>query len=167
MLIKKILTPVSDVLDKVCSVAIVIMLGLMVIITGAQIVCRTWFTALSWSDEVTRYLLIWSTFFGATCVYRHGGNISITFVQNAFPEKVAKVLRSLVHAICLVLFAVLFYYGCMYTGKLTKTATALPIKMKYVFVCIPISMIIMMYHAFVMMLDEILAKPNAEKEVKG
>ena len=55
----------------------------------------------------------------------------------------------------------------MYTGKLTKTATALPIKMKYVFVCIPISMAILMYHAFVMMLDEILAKPNAEKEVKG
>ena len=62
MVLKKILTPVSNALDKLCSVLIVIMLGLMVLITGAQIICRTWFTALTWSDEVTRYLLIWSTF---------------------------------------------------------------------------------------------------------
>ena len=56
--IKKLLTPVSNLLDTVCSAAIVFMLGAMVVITGAQIICRTWFTALSWSDEVTRYLLI-------------------------------------------------------------------------------------------------------------
>ncbi|MGN0776319.1 MAG: TRAP transporter small permease, partial [Candidatus Ventricola sp.] len=71
--LKKVLTPVSDALDKLCSVLIVIMLGVMVLVTGAQIVCRTWFTALSWSDEVTRYLLIWSTFLGASVVYRHSG----------------------------------------------------------------------------------------------
>ena len=136
----KILQKISDWLDKICGAIIVVMIGAMVVITTAQIICRTWFTALTWSDEVTRYLLIWSTFLGATCVYRHGGNIAITFVQEALPEKVGRALKVLVHVICMVLFAVLLYYGCMYTGKLTKTATALPIKMKYVFVCIPISM---------------------------
>ena len=91
--IKKILTPVSTLLDTVCSAAIVFMLGAMVVITGAQIICRTWFTALSWSDEVTRYLLIWSTFLGATVVYRHGGHISVTFLQDAVKPKAAKALR--------------------------------------------------------------------------
>lgn len=167
MKVKGYLDKISNALDKIFGALIVVMLGAMVIITAGQIVCRTWFTALSWSDEVTRYLLIWSTFFGATCVYRHGGNISITFVQNVFPPKVSRVLRIVVHLVCMILFAVLLYYGCMYTGKLTKTATALPIKMKYVFICIPVSMAVMMYHAFVMMLDEILAKPDAQKEVKG
>ena len=90
---KTYLDKTSDWLDKICGVLIVVMLAAMVVITGAQIVCRTWFTALAWSDEVTRYLLIWSTFLGATCVYRHGGNISITFVQEALPPKAARVLR--------------------------------------------------------------------------
>ena len=161
MLIKKILTPVSDVLDKVCSVAIVIMLGLMVIITGAQIVCRTWFRALSWSDEVTRYLLIWSTFLGASVVYRHSGHISVTIVQDAVPPRLSKILRVAVHVICFVLFTVLLYFSCTYCMKLNKTATTLPIKMKYIYLCVPISMVILMVHSLLMAVEE------ATKEVKA
>ena len=159
--IKKILTPVSNLLDTVCSAAIVFMLGAMVIITGAQIICRTWFTALSWSDEVTRYLLIWSTFLGATVVYRHNGHISVTLLQDAVSPKLAKALRVLVHVICFVLFAVLFHYSSLYCMKLKKTATAMPIKMKYIYSCIPVSMAIMMVHALLMGTEEAL------KEVKG
>ena len=105
MILKKILSPVSDALDRVCSVLIVAMLGLMVVITTAQIVCRTFFTSLSWSDEVTRYLLIWSTFLGATCVYRHSGNIAITFIQDLVPKKLGAVMRMAVHVICCFLCA--------------------------------------------------------------
>ena len=160
-LIKKILTPISDVLDKVCSVAIVVMLGAMVAITGAQIICRTWFTALSWSDEVTRYLLIWSTFLGATVVYRHNGHISVTLLRDAVGPRLAKVLRVLVHVICFALFAVLLHYSSLYCMKLKKTATALPIKMKYIYSCIPVSMGIMMIHAL------LLGTTEALTEVKG
>ena len=45
------------------------MLLLMVIITGAQIVCRIFFKSLQWSEEATRYLLIWCSMLGAGCVY--------------------------------------------------------------------------------------------------
>ena len=161
MIVKKILTPISDALDKVCSLLIVLMLGAMVIITGAQIICRTWFTALTWSDEVTRYLLIWSTFLGATVVYRHNGHISVTLVQDAVKPKTAKALRVAVHAICFVLFAVLLYYSTLYCIKLKKTATAMPIKMKWIYMCIPISMGIMMIHSLLMGTEE------AMTEVKG
>lgn len=159
--IKKVLTPVSNALDKVCSALIVFMLGAMVIVTGAQIVCRTWFTALSWSDEVTRYLLIWSTFLGATVVYRHNGHISVTLLQDAVSPKLAKILRMLVHVICFALFAVLLHYSPLYCLKLKKTATAMPIKMKYIYSCIPVSMAINMVHSLLMISEE------AMKEVKG
>ena len=161
--LKKLLTPVSDALDKVCGLLIVLMLGLMVVITGAQIVCRTWFTSLSWSDEVTRYLLIWSTFLGATCVYRHSGHISISLVQDSVPKPVGKALRVAVQVICFVLFTVLLFFSVQYCGKLKKTATALPIKMKYVYLCIPISMVINMIHALVLGLGEL----TDSKEVKS
>ena len=158
----KTLEKISDFLDRFCGVLIVFMIGAMVIITTAQIIFRTWLTALTWSDEVTRYLLIWSTFLGTTCVYRHSGNISITVFQEAFPEKAAAVLKILVHVICMVLFVVLCYYGCQYVTKLNKTATTLPIKMKYVFICVPVSMAICAFHALVMMLEETIGKKAKE-----
>ena len=161
MALKKILDMISGALDKVCGAISVLMIAAMVILTAAQIVCRTWFTALSWSDEVTRYLLVWSTFLGATCVYRHGGNISITFIQEAFPAKISKVLRIAVHAVCFALFAVLLYYGWKYVGNLNRTATSIPLKMSQIYLCMPISMLILMIHALVMTIDE------CAKEAKG
>ena len=103
----KVLQKISSVLDSIFGFLVVIMIGAMVIITTAQIICRVWFTALSWSEEVTRFLLIWATFLGATCVYRRSGNIAITAVQTMFPEKTQKILRILVHLICFCLFAAL------------------------------------------------------------
>ena len=161
----KVLRKISDALDTVCGAVIVFMIGAMVIITTAQIICRTWFTALSWSDEVTRYLLIWSTFLGATCVYLHSGNISITFIQESFPPKITKILKILVQAICLVLFVILCWYGAQYCTHLKKTATSLPIKMSYVFVVVPVSMAICAFHALVLLLEELTGK--GEKEVSG
>ena len=163
MALKKILDPISDALDRVCSVLIVIMLGLMVVITTAQIICRTWFTALSWSDEVTRYLLVWSTFLGASVVYRHSSHISVTLLQEKVSARVGQIMRVAVHVICFALFTVLLFYSVRYCGKLNKTATAMPIKMKYIYLCIPISMGVMMVHALTMMVHEILG----EREVKS
>ena len=154
MTITKVLDRISDVLDKICGAVCVLMIAAMVLLTTLQIVFRTWFTALSWSDEVTRYLLVWSTFLGATCVYRHSGNISITFIQEAFPMKISKALRVVVHVVCFVLFAVLLYYGWQYVGSLNRTATSIPLKMSQVYLCMPISMLILMIHALVMTIDE-------------
>ena len=88
------------------EVVIVAMLGIMVVVTGAQIVCRVFFTSLSWSEEATRYLLIWSTLLGAGCVYKHAGHISITLLQDLLPEKAKDVIQILIHGLCILLFEI-------------------------------------------------------------
>ena len=149
------MTKLSYFLDKICGVLIALMLGLMVIFTIAQVVCRTWFTSLSWSEEATRFLLIWSTLLGAACVYRHKGNIAITIIQDLFPESIQKILRIVVHAVCLTLFCVLCYYGFLYCGRQVRTAAAIPIKMKYIYMCLPVSMMILIVHSTAMIFEEL------------
>lgn len=155
MRIIKALSKFSGFLDTLCGVLIVLMLSLMVIFTMAQIICRMWFTSLSWSEEATRFLLIWSTFLGASCVYRHSGNIAINIVQDLFNAKIKKFLKITVHFICLVLFLILFYYGILYCSRQVRTAAAIPIQMKYIYSCLPLSMIIMAYHAAVMIIENL------------
>lgn len=159
-----VLKKIGDALDRVCGVLIVLMVAAMVVITTAQIIWRVGsgvipgMRPLSWSEEVTRFLLIWATFLGASCVYRRGGNIAITAVQELFPEKARRVLKVAVHAVCFFLFAVLLYYGVTYCNKQVRTAAALPVKMKYIYMCLPIGLGICMYHALVMALEAILGK---------
>ncbi len=154
----KILSRLSMILDNICGFLIAVMLALMVVFTIAQVICRTWFTSLSWSEEATRFLLIWSTFLGAACVYRHNGNIAITIIQDLFPDSIKRFLKTLVHGICFILFCILCYYGFLYCGRQVRTAAAIPIKMKYVYMCLPISMIILAIHAVTMFLESFKTK---------
>ena len=126
-------------IDKICLYLVVIMIAAMVCITCAQIICRIWFTALSWSDEATRYLLIWSTFIGASCVYRAKGHISITALQNAIPHhKIQKALQIFVHLLCLVVCVIGVYYGITYALKQSaQLSPAMRIPMSYIYLALP------------------------------
>ena len=164
----KILNKIGDIIDNVCGALTVVMVAVMVLVTAAQIICRilsgpvSWIRPLSWSEEVTRFLLVWASFVGATCAYRHGANIAITAVQGLFPENIQRVLKALVHLVCMALFIALMYYGILYCGKQVRSAAALPIKMKYVYMIIPISMGVLVYHSFTMMLGELLGGKEAK-----
>ena len=145
----------SDILDKLMEVVIVFMLGAMVVITGAQIVFRIFFTSLAWSEEATRYLLIWSTLLGAGCVYKHAGHISIPLLQDLLPEKAKDVIQILIHGLCIllhglcgVLFILVVWYGIQYFGRQGKQLSpAMRLPMRYVYTCIPIGCGIMAFHA--------------------
>ncbi len=138
----------SDILDKIAEVIIVVMLGAMVLITGAQIICRLFFTALSWSEEATRYLLIWSTMFGAGCVYKHSGHISISVLQDMLPEKAKDILQIAVHILCMILFGLIVFYGIQYFGRQgSQLSAAMRLPMRYVYTCIPVGCGLMFFHA--------------------
>ncbi len=137
----------SDSIDKIVLAIVVAMLGAMVLVTTAQIVCRLARHSLLWSEEVCRYLLVWATFLGASCVYKSGAHISITLVQGLFPPKVQRVIRIIVHIICILTFCAVVYFGIMYAGKQHQLAPSLRIPMKYMYYSVPIGFGLMIIHA--------------------
>ena len=156
----------SDILDKLMEIVIVFMLGAMVVITFLQIVSRIFFTAIPWTEEATRYLLIWGTLFGAGCVYKHGGHISVSLLSGALPEKPKKLLQLVVHLLCLLLFSIIVVNGVRYFGKQgNQLSAALRLPMRYVYLCIPCGAGIMIVHA----LDAALRLffPEEKKTAKG
>lgn len=137
----------SDNIDKIVLAIVVVMLGAMVVVTTAQIVCRLTRNSLLWSEEVCRYLLVWATFLGASCVYKSGAHISITVVQNLFPPKTQRVIRIVVHVICILTFCAVVYFGILYAGKQHQLAPALRIPLKYMYYSVPIGFSLMILHA--------------------
>ncbi|HYE82672.1 MAG TPA: TRAP transporter small permease, partial [Clostridia bacterium] len=117
MVVVKAINKASDLVDKVCCAFIVALLTGMVLVTSAQIICRVFFNALSWSEEVARYLLVWSTFIGAGCVYKKGGHISVLILQDLLPAGLRKAAQVLVHVLCGAFFVLAAYYGFKYMGR--------------------------------------------------
>ncbi len=155
----------SDILDRVMEYVIVAMLGIMVVVTGAQIVCRVWFTALSWSEEATRYLLIWSSLCGAGCVYKHSGHISITVLGDFLPYRARKILQIVVHLLCMMAFAVIVLYGIQYYGRQgNQLSPTMRLPMRYVYLCIPAGAAVMFIHgadAVLQNLQQLMGKEAA------
>lgn len=148
MAVVKAINKVSNLVDKVCSVTLVALLVGMVVTTSLQIICRVFFSALSWSEELTRYFLVWSTFIGASCVYKRGGHISVTFVQEKMSLKLQKVSKILVHLLCGAFFVITVYYGFKYMGRQgTQLSAAMRIPMSRVYLAIPIGGSVMLLHA--------------------
>ncbi len=157
----------SEVLDKVMEYVIFVMLLLMVIITGAQIVCRMFFQSLQWSEEATRYLLIWSSMLGAGCVYKHGGHIAVTVLQDAVPSGIRNGMKLLVHALCFVLCVAVVFYGVKYFGKQgTQLSPSLRWPMRYIYLGIDFGCGFMAVHALDAFLRQ-LFKLDEKEEVES
>jgi TRAP-type C4-dicarboxylate transport system, small permease component len=90
----------SDWVNQICATLCTVTISAMVLVTGAQIVCRLYFSPLVWSEELTRYLLVWSTFLGASCVYKKLGHINVTAIKDLFPPAVQTVLGVTAHLLC-------------------------------------------------------------------
>jgi len=152
-----------DGIDKVCIAVTVAMIAAMVAVTIAQIICREYFTALQWSEEVCRYLLVWATFLGASCVYKEGSHITITFLQEKFSPEKQKYIRVLVHIICIVAFIAVVYFGVKFSLKQKQLAPSLRIPMKYMYFSVPIGFGLMALHAVNEVIQTLTQKGGEEK----
>lgn len=147
MAVMKAFHKLSEWLDYACGGVCVVCVAAMVILTGAQIVCRVWFTALAWSEELTRYLMVWATFLGASCVYRRSGHISVTVIRALFPVSCQRAMQVCCHLLCGAFCLAAVLYGIDYMGMQSRQlSAALRIPMSWVYLAIPIGCGIMAFH---------------------
>lgn len=148
MSVAKAIRKISDLIDKAGCWFVILTMSGMVFFTAVQIIARVFFQALSWSEEVVRYLLVWSTFIGAGCVYKRGGHINVTFIQDMFKGNSKKYVQLIVHLLCAAFFAIALYFGIKYMGKQGgQLSAALRIPMNLMYMAIPIGCGIMFLHA--------------------
>lgn len=95
--------------------ALVIMLCMMVVIMGIQITSRYIFdSSLSWSEEITRFIFIWSGFLSAAYCIKNGASVKVEQLVNMFPEKATNFMRLISYAVEIIFFAYLIPFSYSY-----------------------------------------------------
>lgn len=98
--------------DYLEETILLILLVLMTCIMGIQIVSRYVFqNSLTWSEELVRYMFVWSAFLGVPFCIKHGLSIKVDQFRNLFPIPLQKVLMYIDKIIIFLLFLVLFIYS--------------------------------------------------------
>ena len=120
-------------------------LAAMSIIVFIQVVARFILkSSLPWSEEASRYLLVWTAFLGGAYGVRQGAHIGIEAFAMLLPKKVQKVLNILVMIGSIVICVVIFKYGAsIVSTQLSKgqLSPAMRVPMGYMYAAIPVGMV--------------------------
>lgn len=98
--------------DNLEEFLLVILLVAMSLIMGVQIVARYVFkNSLTWSEELTRFLFIWSAFIGVAYTTKKRSSIQITNFRDSLPKNAKRFLIIFEQIILIVFFGFLVIKG--------------------------------------------------------
>jgi TRAP-type transport system small permease protein len=105
------------VLDAVVAAVTAATVAATVVITCLAVFCRYVLnSSLPWPEEIDGYLLIWISFLGAYPAAREGHHLGIDLLMDRLPAGGRRVLRTLVDAALIALFAVILVQSLRWIG---------------------------------------------------
>ena len=124
--INKLIEKYEKVLDWLTSG----ILAALLLIVLMQVISRYVFNnSLSWTEEASRYLMIWGVLLGVSLSYLNGYLISIETFVNRFPASVRKVVRVVNKLLSLFFTGILTAYGvnlCILGAQMESPALGIP-----------------------------------------
>nr|CAD6406065.1 TRAP transporter small permease [Rhizobium sp. Q54] len=127
-------------------------------------VCLRYFTnhSITWSDEVSRHLMIWLTFIGAGLTLRHGGLVAIDNLQATLGGRSARALRALVAVIMIAFFLTMIWAGKIYVERtMFQTTPSTRIPFGYIYLAMPIGFGLLIAHLLLVLRTYLLGGMGA------
>jgi TRAP-type C4-dicarboxylate transport system permease small subunit len=127
---------------SLCKLATI---GLVLAIAG--VICAGVFyryalnDALSWSEEIAKFLMVWLTFAGAPIALNEGGHVAIEMLPGALPARLRQAVKLAVFLIILALMAVFVHQGAVFAwnARMQIAATlTFGFSLFWIFVAIPV-----------------------------
>lgn len=127
-------------LDRFCKSVIFTLFFLMVVTTFLQIIFRYVFSApLTWSEELSRYCLVWLTFIGAAVGLRAKIHVAVEAVTRLLPAGLKLLIIRFNYLIITVFAAVLVKHGFeLSLFNLNQLSPAMHIPIGLVYAAVPV-----------------------------
>lgn len=121
--------------------------SIMIIGVIVQVVLRSFFdVSLTWMEELSRYMFVWSAFMGAVIASRDKLHPKMDLIIDNVPKKVRKYYQLLLRLFILFFLAYVTYAGFKLVASpsvFNQESTNLRVPMYVMYAVIPISSILM------------------------
>lgn len=141
------LTKFNDGIYKVYKILMMVLLGIMTIWVFMDVIFREVAISVPWISEFTIYAFSWLTYFGAACVLRDDGHLSVNALTDRIKNvKFKKALFIICQVIVLVFCCVVAFYSTQMIQKYLQTGVTTTnvrwMKMAWIFIQIPINYVV-------------------------
>ena len=135
---------------------VVVLLVVMSVAVFAQVLFRyAMEIPLSWTEELSRYCLIWLTFIGASLALREKGHFALEFLIEKLPAKPRRLAELALLLVIEIFLGMMFYTGLiMLPITALQVSASLRITMDFIYLAIPIGSAFMLVHNSGMIWDK-------------
>jgi TRAP-type C4-dicarboxylate transport system permease small subunit len=94
--------------------------------------------SLTWTEELSKYSMVWVACLVAPWAYRENLNVSIEMLADALPPSLKKLSEALITFLVIAVSAIFLAYSLSFwQSGLTITASSVPVKLAVFYSCIP------------------------------
>ncbi|MFJ7969749.1 TRAP transporter small permease [Psychrobacillus sp. NPDC096389] len=149
-----------DRLNKVMGYILTLLLAIMTAIIFWQVFSRFVVgSSLSWSEELSRFLMIFMILIGSSIALRNNELIAIEILLEKVENLSKKIVVITIHVISLVFFVILIKYGYSMAQSFTnQMAPGLGISMKYIYLALPLGGVLLLLNSLACIVEEIIGK---------
>jgi TRAP-type C4-dicarboxylate transport system permease small subunit len=167
MLVWRGIEKISDTLETILKISIIFSLGAIAFFVNLAVLFRYVLASpLTWTTEISSYLLVYTVLFGASIALRHNQFVRVEALSNLLPSR----LRTII-AIGSQLLIGIFLLICIQSPSLliqkaiiTKTISpAMGIPMSHLYHLFRLGFVLMLFFVSINTAEIILKRPAGEK----
>ena len=161
----KLLAKISDLLFRVTAKVIIVLMALDVITMLVQVFGRQFGKAPAWTEELSRFLMVWIAFLGSGLLVKEGSHIAVDILQNTVKNEKVKFFFVKFSNVCMFLVGcIILYFGWFITKKNMEQITpALQLPFSVVYLSLPICGFLILLYSVERLIGNFLSGPSAGK----
>jgi len=134
------LARVNDRLLRICKYILIAIVGVLAVILIAAVFYRYALNnAIAWSEEGSKYLMVWLTFLGAPIALRNAAHINIDLLVKLFPPRGRQAFYFVTNLIIIVTMGILLWKGWEFAQLgARQVASSFNFSMVWMYIAVPI-----------------------------
>ncbi|MFC0561369.1 TRAP transporter small permease [Halalkalibacter alkalisediminis] len=144
----------TKILDRTLEVATILCFLALIIVVVIQIVSRYLPQTFVWTEELSRFLFLFSVSFGAPLALKDKEFINVDLLLHYLPKRVREIYEGFIYLTIVLFSAVVAYWGFRFIGiGRGQTSATMAIDMSIIHACIFIAMLFIGIYALLHMID--------------
>lgn len=159
------------VIDKIIEIMCTLIMGYMVLAVCWQVITRFILKNPSTlTEEILRYLLVWTTMVGGAYAYGRRKHLSINILTKKLPHSGQKILDIVIQAVIILFSVIVMIMGGMRLVSTTSNqiSAALRLPMPHVYASVVVGGVLIIFYSLIFIIEDIkeMTAAKADASVK-